>query len=96
VGYAAPEGFPLGAAHGLELSYLLGAEPSTGAQRITHTGDPNGPATPTWKPFANGDHIQRLAPGAGGIGPVDPDQEGRCELRRSVGLSSPALAATAR
>jgi para-nitrobenzyl esterase len=107
VGYPTPEGFPLGAAHGLELSYLFGAPPATAAQqrlsdamitywtRFAHTGSPNGsPGAPTWQPFGEGGSIQQLAPGKGRIHPVAPQQVGNCGLWQAVGLSSPALDAT--
>jgi para-nitrobenzyl esterase len=41
---------------------------------FARAGDPNGPDLPPWRPFDNArpvPRVQSLAPGAGGIGPVD-------------------------
>ncbi|WKX73660.1 carboxylesterase/lipase family protein [Streptomyces sp. XD-27] len=77
-------GFPYGAAHGFELPYLFATRlPFTADQRalsdrmigywtrFAHTGDPNGTGAPAWRRFDRTPLVQSLAPGTGGVRPVD-------------------------
>nr|WP_093944243.1 carboxylesterase family protein [Actinoalloteichus hoggarensis] len=82
-----PEDFPSGAFHSAETSYLFRteefAEQLTPPQRMlsdqmiaywtnfARTGDPNGADLPEWAPFNETDDVLSLAPGDGGIAPVD-------------------------
>ncbi|QDQ15887.1 carboxylesterase/lipase family protein [Streptomyces spectabilis] len=89
------EGYPYGAAHGFELAYLfprvtvpeLTPEQRVLADHMTDywtrfatTGDPNSPRTPDWPGFGPGPTTQSLAPGTGGIRPVDATAAHHCAL----------------
>ncbi|MFC5724300.1 carboxylesterase/lipase family protein [Streptomyces gamaensis] len=90
----APKGFPYGASHAFELPYLFSfpqAGPLTDQQRrlsqqmigywtrFAHTGDPNGKGAPRWARLGSGRPlVQSLAPGRGGIKPVDLGAEHHC------------------
>lgn len=53
--------------------------------RFARTGNPNGAGAPSWPSQHCGpDHVQALAPGAGGIGPVDLRAEHRYPFWRSL------------
>ena len=54
--------------------------------RFAHTGNPNGEGITAWPRFrgARG-HVQSLAPGPGGIHPVDLGREHRCGFWQSLG-----------
>ncbi|NUT45843.1 MAG: carboxylesterase family protein, partial [Saccharothrix sp.] len=80
--FADPAASPQGASHGADIGYLFPDEPPTGGRGelsdamirywtdFARTGDPNGDSgLPPWPPFAEGRHVQSLAPGA--IGGVD-------------------------
>jgi para-nitrobenzyl esterase len=87
-----PPDFPPGAYHGSDLQYLFrGAATQLDAgqraladrmvrywARFARTGSPNGPGLPPWTPFGGAGTVQSLAPGAGGIRPVDPSAEHHC------------------
>ena len=95
-GYPTPPGFPTGAMHGTDVSYLFGPPPGDTAQQrlstdmvrywtnFARSGNPNGPGLPQWQPFQDKATAQRLAPGAGGIGPVDPVATHHCDLWASI------------
>jgi hypothetical protein len=54
--------------------------------RFAHTGNPNGEGITTWPRFRGGrGHVQSLAPGSGGIRPVDLGREHRCGFWQSLG-----------
>ncbi|MFG2996961.1 carboxylesterase/lipase family protein [Streptomyces sp. NPDC048340] len=89
-------GFPYGAAHGFELPYLFDAPVVlTGPQRaladrmadywvrFARTGNPNGPGAPRWTASAPSSALS-LAPGPGGIRPVDAGAEHHCALWESL------------
>ncbi|GGV31093.1 carboxylesterase/lipase family protein [Streptomyces spectabilis] len=86
-------GYPYGAAHGFELAYLfpratvpeftpeqraLADHMTAYWTRFATTGDPNSPDTPEWPRFGPGPTVQSLAPGAGGIRPVDAAAAHHC------------------
>ncbi|WP_078868851.1 carboxylesterase/lipase family protein [Streptomyces sp. NRRL B-1347] len=92
-GLPAVEGFPYGAAHGFELPYLfptvtvpeftpeqhaLADDMAAYWTRFAATGDPNSPTTPHWPRFGTGPTVQSLAPGPGGIRPVDAATAHHC------------------
>jgi para-nitrobenzyl esterase len=53
--------------------------------RFAHTGDPNGAGLPGWPQFhGTAGRVQSLAPGQGGIGPVDLGGEHRCDFWQTV------------
>ncbi|MGV9379681.1 carboxylesterase/lipase family protein [Nonomuraea sp. NPDC003707] len=53
--------------------------------RFAHHGDPNGTATPPWPAVRAGqDDVQRLAPGASGIRPVNLCREHQCRFWQSL------------
>ncbi|WIX78805.1 carboxylesterase family protein [Amycolatopsis carbonis] len=95
-GYAVPPGFPLGAAHGLEMGYLFWEAKGNAAQQqlsrtmigywtnFARTGDPNGAGLPTWPRFSEGARVQRFAPDQ--VGPIDPQTQSKCSLWRQVGV----------
>ncbi|WP_345439049.1 carboxylesterase/lipase family protein [Actinoallomurus vinaceus] len=54
--------------------------------RFAHTGDPNGGGAPTWARSGPGtERVLSLAPGSGGIRPVDLGREHRCGFWASLG-----------
>lgn len=90
-------GFPFGAAHGFELPYLFTtvalAEPQRALSgrmaaywtRFARTGAPDAPGAPAWPRFAPGaPSVLELAPGPGGIRPVDAAAAHHCALWDSV------------
>ncbi|MFD9333389.1 carboxylesterase/lipase family protein [Streptomyces sp. NPDC060028] len=90
-------GFPYGASHGFELTYLFDTPFAlSGPQRaladrmagywvrFARTGDPNGPGVPRWKASSPAS-VQSLAPGPAGIHPVDASAEHHCALWESRG-----------
>ncbi|TVL88789.1 carboxylesterase family protein [Streptomyces sp. SAJ15] len=53
--------------------------------RFAHAADPNAPGAPPWPrllPRGRAAVVQSLAPGPGGIGPVDAAAEHRCDFWR--------------
>ncbi|MBE1612419.1 carboxylesterase/lipase family protein [Actinopolymorpha pittospori] len=99
LGVGAPPEFPLGAYHSAELSYLFDFGPSqlTRAQRrlsdtmigywtaFARRGDPNGPGRPRWSASGpDGSLVQRLAPGNGGVRPVDLAVEHQCDFWATI------------
>ncbi|MEW2502234.1 carboxylesterase family protein [Amycolatopsis sp. NPDC047767] len=95
-GYAVPQGFPLGAAHGLEMGYLSWEANGNAAQQrlsrkmigywtnFARTGDPTGAGLPTWPKFSEGARVQRFAPDR--VGPIDPQAQSKCSLWRQLGV----------
>lgn len=86
-------GFPFGAAHGFELPYLFATVPLAGPQRalsdrmtgywtqFARTGAPEVPGAPAWPRFSAGaPSVLELAPGPGGIRPVDAGAAHHCAL----------------
>ncbi|HEY4460831.1 MAG TPA: carboxylesterase family protein [Pseudonocardiaceae bacterium] len=94
--YPNPPNFPVGAMHSSELSYLFGPPSGSAQQRqlstdmvgywtnFAHTGNPNGPSLPTWKPFQTNKTVQQLAPGPGGIAAIDPATTHHCDLWATI------------
>ncbi|MFF2403980.1 carboxylesterase/lipase family protein [Streptomyces goshikiensis] len=92
-------GFPYGAAHGLELPSLFTTGAAlTGPQRelsalmtgywtrFARTGTPNAPGSPDWPRLRTpSGAVLSLAPGAGGVRPVDVRAAHHCDLWASVG-----------
>ncbi|MER5931780.1 carboxylesterase family protein [Streptomyces sp. NPDC002054] len=94
-GLPANPGFPYGAAHGFEMPFLFSSLPTerplTGAQRalsdrmvdywtnFARTGNPNTPNAPLW-PLLHPQSVQSLAPGPGGIHPVDAYSAHHCSF----------------
>ncbi|MCD9143166.1 carboxylesterase/lipase family protein [Streptomyces albireticuli] len=89
----AVEGYPYGAAHGFELPYLfpMDTEPRFSPEqraladrmtgywtRFAASGDPNSPGAPGWPRFGGAATVLSLAPGAGGIKPVDAAAAHHC------------------
>jgi len=88
-----PPNFPGGAFHASEVPYLFADEKAEGsltpeqralsAQMIRYwaqfarTGDPNHDGAPLWPAFSGPTSVLGLAPGAGGIAPVDYAAEHR-------------------
>lgn len=74
--FADPAASEQGASHSSDIGYLFPEEELTGGQRelsdlmirywanFAHDGDPNGEGLPRWPAFADGRHVQSLAPGA--------------------------------
>ncbi|WP_241695164.1 carboxylesterase family protein [Streptomyces sp. C] len=103
-GLPEPAGFPFGAAHGFELPYLFTtvalAEPQRALAgrmtgywtRFARTGAPDVPGAPVWPRFAPGaSSVLELAPGPGGIRPVDAAAAHHCALWDSLAFAkSPA------
>lgn len=95
-GYPNPPGFPVGAMHSTEVPYLFGPPPGDAQQRqlstdmvsywtnFAHTGNPNAPGLPEWKPFQANNTAERLAPGPNGITAVDPAATHHCALWSTV------------
>lgn len=95
-GYAVPQGFPLGAAHGLEMGYLFWEAKGNAAQQwlsrtmighwtnFARTGEPTGAGPPTWPKFSEGARVQRFAPDR--VGPIDPQAQSKCSLWRQLGV----------
>ncbi|MCX5380642.1 carboxylesterase/lipase family protein [Streptomyces sp. NBC_00091] len=93
-GLPEPAGFPFGAAHGFDLSYLFTTVPLTAPQRalsermtgywtrFARSGSPNGPGAPDWPAFGPppAPSVLSLAPGAGGIAPLDAAAAHHCAL----------------
>lgn len=90
--------FPQGAYHTAELGYLFSVDWNTARtpaqdqladQMISYwtqfarTGNPNGPTTPCWPRFRGGEYVQALAPGDGGIHPVNLAKEHNDEFWRN-------------
>lgn len=88
-GVPAPS-FPTGAYHSSEEQYLFPAGSEGGLSdqmvgywtKFAHTGDPNGHGTPAWMPFdTTFQWVQQLAPGPGGIRPIDDvGREHQCDF----------------
>jgi para-nitrobenzyl esterase len=88
-----PSNFPAGAFHASDVPYLFADEKAEGsltpAQRalsaqmigywtqFARTGDPNHEGAPRWPAFGGATSVLGLAPGAGGIAPVDYAAEHR-------------------
>jgi len=90
---AAPR-WPTGAYHASELQYLFDWTQATGTltagqRRLSDTmiGDWTrfaATGTPGWQPFNTTGHAQSLAPGRGGIHPIDLGREHQCGFWRSI------------
>jgi para-nitrobenzyl esterase len=90
-----PPGLPPGAFHAADLAYVFDvvgfeAEFTPEQERLADqmirywtrfaaTGDPNGHGSPSWERF-RGSSVQSLAPGDGGIRPVNLDAEHKCRF----------------
>ncbi|GIG64533.1 carboxylesterase/lipase family protein [Phytomonospora endophytica] len=88
-----PEDLPSGAYHNADISYLFRSPGFDGQLRpgqrelsdtmiaywtaFARTGDPNTDGAPQWTPFGDDGTVQSLAPGDGGIAPVDYAEEHR-------------------
>ncbi|MEU9143887.1 carboxylesterase family protein [Streptomyces sp. NPDC048349] len=85
-------GLPFGASHGFELSYLFELAPLTVPQReladrmtdywtaFARTGVPHAPDSPPWPRHRTRAPALSLAPGPGGIRPIDTATEHHCTL----------------
>ncbi|GAA0288074.1 carboxylesterase family protein [Streptomyces polychromogenes] len=95
-------GFPFGAAHGFELPYLFRTVPLTAPQtelsermtgywtRFAGTGSPDAPGAPAWPRFdGRTPSVLRLAPGPGGIRPVDAAAAHHCALWDGLPVPEP-------
>ncbi|MGW0392663.1 carboxylesterase/lipase family protein [Streptomyces sp. NPDC003042] len=99
-GLPEPAGFPYGASHGFELPYLftlfttgtlaapqraLSARMTGYWTRFARTGSPNGQEAAWWPRFGSSPApVLSLAPGAGGIRPVDAEAAHHCALWDAV------------
>ncbi|MEU9039616.1 carboxylesterase family protein, partial [Streptomyces sp. NPDC048352] len=101
-GLPAPAGFPYGATHGFELPYLFTTVALTPPQRalsgrmagywtrFARTGSPNAPGSPAWPRFGGpAPSVLSLAPGRGGIRPVDAASAHHCALWDALPFPTP-------
>ncbi|MER6517470.1 carboxylesterase family protein [Streptomyces sp. NPDC001553] len=100
-GFPAPPDLPFGAAHGFDLPYLFTAAALDPAQRapadrmvdhwtrFARTGTPNGPEAAGWPRFGSSGSVLALAPGPGGVRPVDAAGEHHCALWDTAAARDP-------
>lgn len=92
--------FPTGAFHSAEAQYLYEDKGYPALDRaqlglsttmirywsnFARSGNPNGLDVPRWKRFDEGEYVQSLAPGVGGVHRVALGTEHRCGFWRSIG-----------
>ena len=103
-----PDGLPSAAYHSCELQYqfdIAGTPAPLDAAQVelgrvmnaywtnfARTGDPNGDDVPAWGSFAQGDVVQSLTTGDGGVAPVDFAAEHKLDFWTGVLSPEPVTA----